>query len=122
MRIVRQAAILCGGVGSRLGALTVETPKPLLPVGGTPFLDVLLFELGRHGVKRVLLLAGFAAQRILDCAASTPLKARFDLEIDVSVEPQPGPACGLSNTRSGSQLSKRWRQRRWLSRYSRYRD
>ena len=88
MRIVRQAAILCGGVGSRLGALTVETPKPLLPVGGTPFLDVLLFELGRHGVKRVLLLAGFAAQRILDYAASTPLKTRFDLEIDVSVEPQ----------------------------------
>src|SRR6266403_4164159 len=88
MRIVRQAAILCGGVGSRLGALTVETPKPLLPVDGTPFLDVLLFELGRRGVKRVLLLAGFAAQRILDYAASTPLKTRFDLEIDVSVEPQ----------------------------------
>jgi D,D-heptose 1,7-bisphosphate phosphatase len=86
--MVRQAVILCGGVGSRLGALTAETPKPLLPVGGAPFLDVLLFELGRHGVKRVLLLAGFAAQRILDYAASTPLKARFDLEIEVSVEPQ----------------------------------
>ena len=86
--MVRQAVILCGGVGSRLGALTAETPKPLLPVGGTPFLDVLLFELGRHGVQRVLLLAGFAAQRILDYAASTLLTARFDLEIDVSVEPQ----------------------------------
>jgi dTDP-glucose pyrophosphorylase len=48
MRMVRQAVILCGGVGSRLGALTAETPKPLLPVGGTPFLDVLLFELGRR--------------------------------------------------------------------------
>src|SRR6266478_142757 len=88
MQIVRQAAILCGGVGSRLGALTVETPKPLLPVGGTPFLDVLLFELGRHGIKQVLLLAGFAAQRILDYAVSTSLKSRFDLEIGVSVEPQ----------------------------------
>jgi len=82
MRKLRQAVILCGGVGSRLGALTEETPKPLLPVGGAPFLDVLLFELGRHGVKQVLLLAGFAAQRILDYAASTPLKGRFDLEID----------------------------------------
>jgi len=60
----------------------------LLPIGGTPFLDVLLFELGRHGVKRVLLLAGFAARRILDYVASTLLKSRFDLEIDVSVEPQ----------------------------------
>src|SRR5262249_42221035 len=41
-----------------------------------------------HGVKRILLLAGFAAQCILDYAASTSLKSRFDLEIDVSVEPQ----------------------------------
>jgi D-glycero-D-manno-heptose 1,7-bisphosphate phosphatase len=79
---------LCGGLGSRLGALTAKTPKPLLPVGGAPFLDVLLFELGRHGIKRVLLLAGFAASHILDYTASTSLKSRFELEIDVSVEPQ----------------------------------
>ena len=79
---------MCGGLGSRLGALAAKTPKPLLPVGGAPFLDVLLFELGRHGIKRVLLLAGFAAQCILEYAASTSLKSRFDLEIDVSIEPQ----------------------------------
>jgi len=86
--MVRQAVILCGGLGSRLGALAANTPKPLLPVDGIPFLDVLLFELARHGLKRVLLLAGFAAQRIIDSAASTPLKAQFDLEIEVSIEPQ----------------------------------
>ena len=86
--MARQAVILCGGLGSRLGALAAKTPKPLLPVGGAPFLDVLLFELGRHGIKRVLLLAGHAAERVLDYAASTALKSRFDLEIDVSVEPQ----------------------------------
>ena len=86
--MIEQALILCGGLGTRLGALTARTPKPLLPVGGAPFLDVLLFELGRHGVKRVLLLAGFAAPRILDYVASTPLKARFGLEIEVSVEPE----------------------------------
>jgi D,D-heptose 1,7-bisphosphate phosphatase len=86
--MVRQAVILCGGLGSRLGALAAKTPKPLLPVSGAPFLDVLLFELGRHGIKRVLLLAGFAANHILDYTASTSLKSRFDLEIDVSVELQ----------------------------------
>jgi D,D-heptose 1,7-bisphosphate phosphatase len=86
--MIRQAVILCGGLGSRLGALTADTPKPLLPVDGIPFLDVLLFELARHGVTRVLLLAGFAAQRITDYAASTPVKARFGLEIEVSIEPQ----------------------------------
>jgi D,D-heptose 1,7-bisphosphate phosphatase len=85
--MIRQAVILCGGPGTRLGALTAQTPKPLLPVDGTPFLDVLLFELGRHGVTRVLLLAGFAAHQVLDYASSTPLKARFGLEIEVAVEP-----------------------------------
>ena len=86
--MVRQAVVLCGGLGSRLGALAADMPKPLLPVDGTPFLDVLLYELARQGVTRVLLLAGFAAQRVVDYAASTPLKSRFGLEIEVSIEPQ----------------------------------
>src|SRR5271166_250357 len=86
--MVRQAVILCGGLGSRLGALAADTPKPLLLVDGNPFLDVLLFELARHGVTRVLLLAGFAAQRIVEYAAETPLKRRFGLEIEVSIEPE----------------------------------
>ena len=86
--MIRQAVILCGGLGTRLGALTAETPKPLLPVGGRPFLDVLLFELARHGVRQMLLLAGFAAQRVVEYALSTPLRAQFGLEIGVSVEPQ----------------------------------
>jgi D,D-heptose 1,7-bisphosphate phosphatase len=86
--MILQAAILCGGLGSRLGELAAKTPKPLLPVDGVPFLDVLLFELGRHGVKRVLLLAGFAAHRIIDYASSTPMKVRFGLDIEVSIEPQ----------------------------------
>jgi D,D-heptose 1,7-bisphosphate phosphatase len=86
--MVRQAVILCGGLGSRLGELVAETPKPLLLVDGVPFLDVLLFELARHGVMQILLLAGFAAPRIVDYAASTPLKARFGLQIEVSIEPQ----------------------------------
>jgi D-glycero-D-manno-heptose 1,7-bisphosphate phosphatase len=86
--VISQAAILCGGLGTRLGALTANTPKPLLPVAGKPFLDMLLFELGRHGIRRVLLLAGFAAGQIAEYAATTPMKARFGFEIEVSVEPE----------------------------------
>jgi D,D-heptose 1,7-bisphosphate phosphatase len=86
--LISQAAILCGGLGTRLGALTAQTPKPLLPVAGEPFLDVLLFELGRHGVRRVLLLAGFGADRIVDYAAASSAKARFGIEVAVSVEPE----------------------------------
>ena len=39
MPAIQQAAILCGGLGTRLGALTAAMPKPLLPVGERPFLD-----------------------------------------------------------------------------------
>jgi D,D-heptose 1,7-bisphosphate phosphatase len=99
--MIRQAVILCGGLGSRLGALTADTPKPLLAVDGTPFLDVLVFELARQGVTRILLLAGFAAQRIVDYAASTPLKARFGLDIEVSFEPQrPGTGGAVWHARN----------------------
>jgi D,D-heptose 1,7-bisphosphate phosphatase len=86
--MIRQAAILCGGRGTRLGAITADIPKPLLPVGEIPFLDVLVFELARRGIRKILLLAGFHAQQIVEYAASTPLKARFGLEIVVSIEPQ----------------------------------
>ena len=86
--MIRQAAILCGGLETRHGAVAEEKPKPLPEVGGAPFLDTLLFELGRYGVRRVLLLAGHAAQQITDYAVSTPMKALFGLEIDVSVEPE----------------------------------
>jgi D,D-heptose 1,7-bisphosphate phosphatase len=86
--MIPQAAILCGGLGSRLGELTATTPKPLLLVDGVPFLDVLLFELGRHGVRRVLLLAGFADHRVIEYASSTPMRVRFGMDIEVSTEPE----------------------------------
>jgi D,D-heptose 1,7-bisphosphate phosphatase len=92
--MIRQAVILCGGRGTRLGALTAEVPKPLLPIDGAPFLDLLLFELGRHGIRQILLLAGFAADRIADYASATALKERFGLTIEIAVEPEPAGTGG----------------------------
>ena len=92
--MIGQAVILCGGRGTRLGALTADLPKPLMPVGAAPFLDVLLFELGRHGIRRILLLAGFAAARIEEYVAATQLAARFKIEIEIAVEPAPAGTGG----------------------------
>jgi len=55
---VRQAAVLAGGRGTRLGALTDTTPKPLLRCGDRPFLAWLLRELSRFGVEEAVLLTG----------------------------------------------------------------
>ena len=51
--MVRQAVILAGGMGKRLGALTADTPKPLLNIGGRPFIEYLKDELTRHGIRRL---------------------------------------------------------------------
>ncbi len=55
---VRQCAVLVGGLGTRLGAATAGTPKPMLTVGDRPFLAWLLREVVRYGVTDLLLLTG----------------------------------------------------------------
>lgn len=85
--MIRQAVILCGGLGTRLGALTANTPKPLLPVAGTPFLDVLVEEAGRYGFNRVLLLAGHLSPEIEAFVRTSTAAKRRGVEIDLSVEP-----------------------------------
>ena len=89
-----QAVILVGGLGTRLGALTVAAPKPLLTVGGAPFLDVLLREAARHGVRTVLLLAGHKAELVRDYARDYELARRIGLKIEVIVEPEPAGTGG----------------------------
>lgn len=89
-----QAAILCGGLGSRLGALTATTPKPLLPVGGEPFLDHLLRELARFGLRRVVLLAAFEAEQVHTFARASKAAARFGMDLTVSVEPERAGTAG----------------------------
>jgi D-glycero-D-manno-heptose 1,7-bisphosphate phosphatase len=64
--VLRQAVILVGGLGTRLGERTKATPKPMLPVGGRPFLDTLIDEIARYDVfDEILLLAGHKAESIL---------------------------------------------------------
>ncbi|MDQ2067260.1 HAD-IIIA family hydrolase [Xinfangfangia sp. CPCC 101601] len=59
---VRQAVVLVGGLGTRLGPLTAETPKPLLPVAGRPFLDWLISWLAQAGVEEIILSTGYLAE------------------------------------------------------------
>lgn len=61
-----QWAFLVGGLGTRLGALTADTPKPLLPVGGRPFIDYLLGFAVAHGADEIVLLAGYHATMVVD--------------------------------------------------------
>lgn len=62
---MRQAVVLVGGKGTRLGNLTRETPKPLLPIDGDVcFLDYVLENLARHGLEEILLSAGHLGEQV----------------------------------------------------------
>ncbi len=85
-----QAVILIGGLGTRLGTLVEQTPKPLLPVAGKPFLDYLLQNLSRHGFTRILLLAGYKAEVVKAYyGPDSDAAKRFGLSITVMVEESP---------------------------------
>lgn len=83
---IRQAVILCGGIGSRLGELTKSTPKPLLPVAGRPFLAFLLDRLREEKLDRFLLLAAFENEQIKRFAADY-MAQHPQVTIEVAVEP-----------------------------------
>jgi len=56
--------ILAGGLGTRLGALIADTPKPLLEVAGEPFLIHQLRLLAAHRAKRVVMCVGYLGEQI----------------------------------------------------------
>ncbi|TCK28357.1 D-glycero-D-manno-heptose 1,7-bisphosphate phosphatase [Ancylobacter aquaticus] len=94
--MVSQAVILCGGIGTRLGTLTETTPKPMLEVGGRPFLLHLIQEVARHGVERITLLAGRFGDQI---TATFHGHRLFGAQIEVLAEPAPlgtGGALGFA--------------------------
>jgi dTDP-glucose pyrophosphorylase/histidinol phosphatase-like enzyme len=65
---IRQAVILAGGKGTRLGEITRAVPKPMLPIAGDKsFLDYLLEMIDRHGYQDILLLGGYLGE-VLEAA------------------------------------------------------
>lgn len=50
----KRAMILAAGIGSRMGALTAETPKPLLQVRGRPIVDYVVDRLVTAGVRQIV--------------------------------------------------------------------
>jgi NDP-sugar pyrophosphorylase family protein len=59
-----RAVVLAGGKGTRLHPFTVSFPKPLVPLGDRPVLEVLLQRLARHGVTDVTLTLGHLAELV----------------------------------------------------------
>lgn len=60
-----EAIVLAGGFGTRLKEIVPDLPKPMAPVAGRPFLEILLASLAAKGFTRVVLSLGHMADKVV---------------------------------------------------------
>lgn len=91
------AVILAGGKGTRLRPYTASFPKPLMPVGDKPILDIVVGQLARAGFRRLFFAVGHLAELI---RAYFGDGSRWDVEIAYVPEEEPlgtaGPLRAMS--------------------------
>ncbi|MEE9276013.1 MAG: sugar phosphate nucleotidyltransferase [bacterium] len=91
---IRRAVILAGGKGMRLQPFTIAFPKPLVPIGDAPIIDIVMRQLRAAGIGRVTLAVGHLAELLM---AYFSQRDYGDMEIDYSREEAPlGTAGPLS--------------------------
>jgi dTDP-glucose pyrophosphorylase len=61
-----QAVIMAGGSGTRMRPLTEDLPKPMLPVGDRPLMEVIIEQLRQSGIGRVNITTHYLPEKITD--------------------------------------------------------
>ena len=89
------AVIQAGGKGSRLQPYTFVMPKPLMPVGDHPVLEILLKWLRKWGIKKTIIVTGYLGHLIRSCC-SNGFSNGCGVDISFCQEPEPlGTVGGL---------------------------
>ena len=82
----KTAVILAGGLGTRLRPYTVSLPKPLMPVGNYPILEIVVLQLKAAGISRIIIAVGYLAPLI---RAYFGYGSKYGLTILYSSEEEP---------------------------------
>lgn len=82
----KRAIILAGGKGTRLRPYTVVLPKPLMPIGEFPILEVIIRQLVQHGFDHVTMAVNHQAEII---KAFFQDGKKWGIKIDYSLEDKP---------------------------------
>lgn len=82
----KRAVILAGGKGTRLRPYTVVLPKPLMPIGEFPILEVIIRQLVQHGFDHVTMAVNHQAEII---KAFFQDGQKWGVKIDYSLEDRP---------------------------------
>jgi NDP-sugar pyrophosphorylase family protein len=92
-----RAVILAGGKGTRLAPYTSVFPKPLMPVGDMPILEIVISQLAHYGITHITLAVGHLATLLQTFFGDG---ARHGVTIDYAFEDQPlgtaGPLAQIS--------------------------
>jgi NDP-sugar pyrophosphorylase family protein len=81
-----RAVILAGGKGTRLAPLTEVIPKPLVPIGGKPILEIVIMQLQRCGFRHITLAVGYMGDLL---RAYFQDVSKWGVHIDYSFEAKP---------------------------------
>jgi len=79
----KRAIILAGGKGTRLKPYTISLPKPLVPIGDKPILEIILCQLKKHGFDHITITVNHMAdiiQAFFDDGSKWGIKIDYSLE------------------------------------------
>jgi len=82
----KTAIILAGGKGTRLYPYTVAIPKPLVPVGEKPILEIMIIRLAKQGFKRLIITVNHQADIIMAYFGDG---SKWGVSIEYSLEDKP---------------------------------
>ena len=95
-----KAVLLAAGRGTRMGEITEQIPKPMLPVHGKPMLEVIMDRLAEAGASEFLVVVGFQRELIQNHFAHWRLRVRFLVQEPVNGT---GSAARLAREFAGSE-------------------
>lgn len=76
--------ILAGGLGTRLRKILENVPKPLAPVNGRPFLDIILTDLKKYNyIEKIIIAIGYMADKFIERYKNT---SEYNCKIIFSIE------------------------------------
>jgi len=78
--MMETAVILAAGKGTRMGHLTADAPKPMLPLAGKPMLEHILDRLRASGIRRVLLVIGYRGEMIRAHLEGYPMEIAYRVQ------------------------------------------
>ena len=81
---LHRAAVLAAGKGTRMGKLTADTPKPMLPIHGKPMLAHILQRLRKAGIDEFLLIVGHGRETIQRYFANWTVPIQFCVQEPVN--------------------------------------